>query len=393
MRKYLKRYLLGINEEVAKTLQYDLIRRTFFVITLPASIGIIYFQWNNWFNYSPILLMTLLSSFLFVNIGFIVGLPEKYFVYLKITTSVLFITSILIVKLLKMRNPILTFLSIILPIILSLILANRKDILGLKKIVIPSLLKKIILFILFLLNLYFIYDIMTSSLLKYLQRNQLVIPIILSLTLVPLLSLVRVYEQEKIKERELLKKAQTQAKLSSLKDQLSPHFLFNTLNTITSISQEQTVKDFVDEVANIYRYVLQFKEVDSVTLRQEMEFIQSYLFIIKSRLEGGIDFDINIENENLLDSKMPPLTLQMLIENAVKHNTTSIDKPLSIKLFTTEDSMLVVQNVNQPKLSVLPGNETGLQNIAERYRLLYKKEIVVENKNGFFTVKLPIVLA
>ncbi len=221
-------------------------------------------------------------------------------------------------------------------------------------------------------------------------------PILLAMTIINIMVFVLVtYREKKEKEKELeqLKQAQTQAKLSSLKDQLSPHFLFNTLNTITSISQEQTVKDFVDEVANIYRYVLQFKEVDSVTLRQEMEFIQSYLYIIKSRLEGGIDFDINIENENLLDSKMPPLTLQMLIENAVKHNSTSIDKPLSIKLFTTEGPMLVVQNIYQPKLSVLPGNETGLKNIAERYRLLYKKEIVVENKNGFFTVKLPIVMA
>ena len=201
------------------------------------------------------------------------------------------------------------------------------------------------------------------------------------------------YQERKEKELDQLKQAQTQAKLSSLKDQLSPHFLFNTLNTITSISHEESVKDFVDEVANIYRYVLQFNEVDSVKIKQEIDFITSYLKIIKSRMEGGIDFYINITNERILYTSMPPLTLQILVENAIKHNTTSADKPLSIKLFTTEGPMLVVQNYYQPKLSVLPGNETGLKNIAERYRLLYKKEIVVENKNGFFTVKLPIVMA
>ena len=248
------------------------------------------------------------------------------------------------------------------------------------------------LFAFFLLTLAFVYYMLRISHFKFTHSFTFFF-IALSLTILPLIQIIIIYEQEKIKEKEQLKQSQTQAKLSSLKDQLSPHFLFNTLNTITSISQEQTVKDFVDEVANIYRYVLQFKEVDSVTLRQEMEFIQSYLYIIKSRLEGGIDFEIKIENESLLDSKMPPLTLQMLIENAVKHNTTSADKPLSINIFTTEGPMLVVQNYYQPKLSVLPGNETGLKNIADRYRLLYKKEIVVENKNGFFTVKLPIVMA
>ena len=110
-------------------------------------------------------------------------------------------------------------------------------------------------------------------------------------------------------------------------------------------------------------------------------------------MEGGVEFYINITNERILYTSMPPLTLQILVENAIKHNSTSADKPLSINIFTTEGPMLVVQNYYQPKLSVLPGNETGLKNIAERYRLLYKKEIVVENKNGFFTVKLPIVLA
>ncbi len=393
MMKDLKRYLFGIKEDAIKMSQADFMRRGYFVFILPATIGIIYFQWSNWLSYSPVLLAVMLSSFLFVNIAILIRLPEKYIVYLNITTTVLLITANTNASNLKQFGLTQVLLYNILPLTLAFTFLNRKDIPVLKKIVITSRLKKIILFIVFLLTLVFIYYIITlSSFFKY--SRHIAFPVItLSLTLVPLLCIVLVYEQEKKKEREQLKQAQTQAKLSSLKDQLSPHFLFNTLNTITSISQEQTVKDFVDEVANIYRYVLQFKEVDSVTLRQEMEFIQSYLYIIKSRLEAGIDFQINIESDVLLDSKMPSLTLQMLIENAIKHNSTSANKPLSINIFTTEGPMLVVQNYYQPKLSVLPGNETGLKNIAERYRLLYKKEIVVENKNGFFTVKLPIVLA
>ena len=221
-------------------------------------------------------------------------------------------------------------------------------------------------------------------------------PLFLLTTIINIIVIILIFineNQEKEKEMEQIKQSQTQAKLSSLKDQLSPHFLFNTLNTITSISQEQTVKDFVDEVANIYRYVLQYKEVDSVTIRQEIEFINSYLFILKSRLEGGIDFYVNINSERIMDTNIPPLTLQMLVENAVKHNITSIDNPLNINIFMVDGPLLVIQNNYQPKISVLPTNQTGLKNIAERYRLLYKKEIIVENKNGFFTVKLPIVLA
>ncbi len=362
------------------------LRGIYSLILLPASIYI-YFCWQDWLAYSPALLIVMTLFYLSINIALLSPWSEKYMVVIKIAVIVLLLGSQFLENYLTRKG-----LSSYLSLITQIIIINWKKIPLLKKIIITPRQKKIMLFAFFLLTLAFVYYMLRKSHFKSDYLFTLFV-IALLFTIIPLVLIIVIYEQEKIQEKEQLKQSQTQAKLSSLKDQLSPHFLFNTLNTITSISQEQTVKDFVDEVANIYRYVLQFKEVDSVTLRQEMEFIQSYLYIIKSRLEGGIDFDINIENENLLDSKMPPLTLQMLIENSVKHNSTSADKPLSIKLFTTEDSMLVVQNVYQPKLSVLPGNETGLQNIAERYRLLYKKEIVVENKNGFFTVKLPIVLA
>ncbi len=362
-------------------------RSIYLLLLVPASICLIYSYWQDWIAYSPILLAVMSLCFLTLHIAMLSIWSEKNMRIIMIAVIVLFLGAPFLENYITGKG-ISSYLSPIVPVIIM----SWKKIPVLKKIIITTRQKKIMLFAFFLLTLAFVYYMLRISHFKFTHSFTFFF-IALSLTILPLIQIIVIYEQEKIKEKEQLKQAQTQAKLSSLKDQLSPHFLFNTLNTITSISQEQTVKDFVDEVANIYRYVLQFKEVDSVTLRQEMEFIQSYLYIIKSRLEGGIDFEITIENENLLDSKMPPLTLQMLIENAVKHNSTSADKPLSIKLFTTEDSMLVVQNVYQPKLSVLPGNETGLKNIAERYRLLYKKEIVVENKNGFFTVKLPIVMA
>ena len=337
---------------------------------------------SRWIEYSPILFCLVLLSYLTIISCYFIPQLKKYTSILNIFSIIIFFTSLDILDLLKGKTA--SYFSLIGTLLLFL---------G------PHFIDQPLMSIRTRKWLSFLFVVLSISLCVYVfdkpSLDTLMIPLVIAMLINMFFFIgINIHEQkEKEKELDQLKQAQTLAKLSSLKDQLSPHFLFNTLNTITSISQEQTVKDFVDEVANIYRYVLQFKEVDSVTLRQEMEFIQSYLYIIKSRLEGGIDFDINIENENLLDSKMPPLTLQMLIENAVKHNSTSIDKPLSINIFTTEGPMLVVQNYYQPKLSVLPGNETGLKNIAERYRLLYKKEIVVENKNGFFTVKLPIVMA
>lgn len=187
-----------------------------------------------------------------------------------------------------------------------------------------------------------------------------------------------------------LKQAQLTARLSSLKEQLSPHFLFNTLNTLSSLTQEKSVKDYVDELANVYRYVLQYKELDMATLKQELSFIASYLYIIKTRLEDAIEVCINVE-ETVMLSKIPPLTLQLLIENAIKHNVASTSKQLKIEIKNSTDNFLIVSNNFQPKTSVQASTGTGLSNVMQRYRLLFNKEIIIEKTDDFFTVKLPIV--
>ena len=333
-----------------------------------------------WLDYSPILFSTMLFCFLAISVCYFIPQFKKYISLLDLASIILSIISLQIVGILKGKSSSYIYTASILLLVLGGNLRNQT--------LISISIRKWLIFLIILLNV---------GLLVYVHDN----PKLNTITLLPalvfnIIGFIGINEQErkeKQKEIEQLKQSQTQAKLSSLKDQLSPHFLFNTLNTITSISQEQTVKDFVDEVANIYRYVLQYKEVDSVTIRQEIEFINSYLFILKSRLEGGIDFYVNIKSERIMDTKIPPLTLQMLVENAVKHNITSIDNPLYINIFVVDGSLLVIQNNYQPKISVIHSNQTGLKNIAERYRLLYKKEIIVENKNGFFTVKLPIVIA
>lgn len=197
-------------------------------------------------------------------------------------------------------------------------------------------------------------------------------------------------KQKSSLEIEQLKQARLAANLSSLKEQLSPHFLFNTLNTLSTLTQEKEVKHYVAELANVYRYVLQYKEMDTATLQEELAFIASYLYIIKTRLENAIEVNIDVL-DNLLTTKIPPLTLQLLIENAIKHNIASSTKQLKIEIRNSGQNHLIVSNNFQPKSSVQHTAGIGLENIMQRYKLLFDKDIYIEKSEATFTVNLPII--
>lgn len=197
-------------------------------------------------------------------------------------------------------------------------------------------------------------------------------------------------KQKNSLEIERLKQAQLAANLSSLKEQLSPHFLFNTLNTLSSLTEEKKVKDYVAELANVYRYVLQYKDLDTATLKDELAFIESYLYIIKTRLEDSIEIRIAVD-ENLLSTKIPPLTLQLLIENAIKHNIASSFRHLLIQIHNQSNDFIVISNNYQPKSSIKNATGIGLENVLQRYRLLFNKEISIEIADNLFTVKLPVI--
>lgn len=190
-------------------------------------------------------------------------------------------------------------------------------------------------------------------------------------------------------EIEQLKQAELKANLASLKEQISPHFLFNTLNTLSTLTQETVVKDFVNELANVYRYVLAYKDENVATVQQELDFIGSYLYIVKTRLEDSIGITIQVEQE-ILNTRIPPLTLQILIENAIKHNVASMQHPLKIRIYNTGRELIISNNF-QPKQSVSHSTGTGLDNIAQRYQLLFGQEIVIEKNAADFSVKLPII--
>lgn len=193
-------------------------------------------------------------------------------------------------------------------------------------------------------------------------------------------------------ENEYLKQDQLKAQLFSLQQQLSPHFLFNSLSTLKTIAPDTGTKTYVMQLANVYRYLLSFRDSLKITVQDELAFTRSYLYILQERYEAALQVSIRIE-DHFLHYYLPPVTLQILIENALKHNIISMEQPLKLRMFTGEDATLTIENSYQPKLSVEESNGTGLQNINDRYRLLAGKQITVRREDANFVVVLPLLEA
>ena len=192
-------------------------------------------------------------------------------------------------------------------------------------------------------------------------------------------------------ENEFLKRENLNARHEALKQQVNPHFLFNSLNTLKSLVKRNAdhAVDFTSELSSIYRYMLLHHDKKVVSLRDEIEFSKSYVYLLKIRFGDSINTRIEV-NEEFLDSLMPPNTLQLLIENAVKHNTLSIKKPLFISISATE-AFLIVENNFQPKTVTIRSSNLGLDNIRSRYLLLNGKEINIQKNGDSFQVVLPII--
>ncbi len=177
----------------------------------------------------------------------------------------------------------------------------------------------------------------------------------------------------------------------ALKSQLNPHMLFNSLNTLRSLIRETPGKaqEYLQELSRVLRYTLQENECRSVTLREEMDFVNAYIFLLKMRYEDNLVFDIDLGKEH--ESKqLPPMSVQLLIENAVKHNEISNRHSLTISVRSGHDS-LTVSNPIQPKLTHSGGTGIGLVNLSKRYNLLYKKDISIKEDASIFSVTIPLV--
>jgi sensor histidine kinase YesM len=203
--------------------------------------------------------------------------------------------------------------------------------------------------------------------------------------------LVKESESEMIRN-EQLERARAEAELEALKNQIDPHFIFNSLNTLSHLIENNPTKakQFNDNLADVYRYILQNKARDLVLLREELQFLQSYFLLLQIRFEKAVRLEINIQDETLDQYLIPPISLQILAENAIKHNEFSETSPLLIEIDMKDDE-LVVHNPVHRKVLRKASSRIGLQNLGERYKLTTNKEIIIKDEENDFTVSLPIL--
>lgn len=199
-------------------------------------------------------------------------------------------------------------------------------------------------------------------------------------------------EKQKL-EIDLIKEKETalQFQLNSLKLQINPHFLFNNFNTLSELieSEPETASDFLSHLSKVYRHIVRNLNVNLIDLRDELKFIDSYFYLMKLRHGEGIK--VNIDSELRTSSyKIPPASLQLLVENAIKHNAFSPEQPLIIDI-RAENDYLIVRNLKRPLERPAESTGIGQSNIANRYALLSSKEIRIENSDHFYSVSIPLL--
>jgi hypothetical protein len=192
-------------------------------------------------------------------------------------------------------------------------------------------------------------------------------------------------------ENETLKREALQSQYESLKNQLSPHFLFNSLTALKTIIDEDPAgaQVYVNSLSKALRYTLKSNEKQMVSLKEELEFMESYLFLIKIRFGDNLTTITDI-SEDLYEYQLPPLTLQTLVENAIKHNEISRRNPLGIYIQGTTVETVIVINDIQPKITNEEGTGIGLSNLSKQFRLLIQKDIVIRKENNKFLVEVPL---
>jgi len=197
--------------------------------------------------------------------------------------------------------------------------------------------------------------------------------------------------QQSIVENEKLKQAKLHADYLALQNQLNPHFLFNSFSVLISeiqYNQERAV-EFVQKMSDVYRYVLQQRNSTTTTLNAELNFIKDYQFLHQIRMGNALIIDININPEHL-NLQLPPITLQVLLENAIKHNRATNKQPLYIQIKSTHEKQITITNTLNPK-STSFSTGIGIKNIVARYKLLTKQEVLIKDNQKNFSVTLPLL--
>ena len=197
-------------------------------------------------------------------------------------------------------------------------------------------------------------------------------------------------QESKVKEQKIIA-GTASAKFETLKNQIDPHFLFNSLNVLSSLIEEnpENAQRFTTSLSKVYRYVLEQKDKDLVPIEEELTFAKTYMNLLQMRFENSLTYEVLIENVDS-EAKVVPLSLQLLLENAVKHNIISEQKPLHIKIYIDNDD-LVIQNNFQKKSVLQDGQGVGIQNIISRYNIITDRKVTIEQNEYTYTVKLPIL--
>jgi sensor histidine kinase YesM len=193
-------------------------------------------------------------------------------------------------------------------------------------------------------------------------------------------------------EQEKLRASNLQSQLDALKQQVNPHFLFNSLNVLDSLIEDdpKQARVFLDELSTVYRYLLRSNDQHLTDLSTELDFINSYYHLLKTRHGAGLSLNVTVD-DRYQTYRIPPLTLQLLVENAVKHNVVLPDQPLSIDILTDEQARLQVRNNVQRKTVRVASNGVGLSNILSKYQMLNQTAPTIREDNGQFVVTLPLI--
>lgn len=202
-----------------------------------------------------------------------------------------------------------------------------------------------------------------------------------------------IFENHKMEmDNQLLQKQNAEARYDVLKTQLNPHFLFNSFNTLTSLilSDQGMAVNFVNDMSDVYRYVLKNSKQDLVSLEEEILFLRSYTDVLQRRHSEKLMIAIELD-PSLNTYKIPPMALQILVENAVKHNVISKNKPLKISIQSNESRKIVVTNNLQKRRVAEPSTGLGLHNLNQRYQYLGGKEIIIRETQETFTVTIPLI--
>ena len=198
--------------------------------------------------------------------------------------------------------------------------------------------------------------------------------------------------EKSVKKVERLQQEKIQFQFETLRNQVNPHFLFNSFNTLISIIEDdpKLAVEYVEQLSDFFRNIVNYRDKDIIPLKEELGLLQTYLFIQQKRFGKSLRLHINLSDQEKNETFIPPLTLQLLGENAIKHNAVSKETPLTINIFIQDERLIIENNINL-KFNKAAGAGMGLQNIINRYTLLSKHNVIIKNTQQNFTVSLPIL--